>query len=85
MSSISISGDAETADRIQMAVWSPASHALAIVVKNDLYYIQDVSKREEAKRLSVSGEQELVFNGIADWLYEGNLIDFFNYINASTL
>ena len=68
---ISLSGDVGQADRIQMAEWSPVDHSLAIVVANDLYYIKNASVGGQAKRLTESGKEGLIFNGIADWLYEG--------------
>ena len=68
---VSISGDPEEADRIQMAQWSPTGHSLAIVVRNDLYYFEDASSMSKVKRITTSGVSDLVFNGITDWLYEG--------------
>ena len=61
----------DAADYIQMAEWSPLGHSLAIVVENDLYYQEDASAKGQAKRITNTGKQGLVFNGIADWLYEG--------------
>ena len=52
-----------------MARWSPSGHALAVVRDNDLYYLPDIAA--QAERLTNSGRQGLIFNGIADWLYEG--------------
>ena len=68
-SPLSLSGDVDIADRLQMARWSPSGHALAVVRDNDLYYLPDISARPE--RLTNSGRPGLIFNGIADWLYEG--------------
>ena len=70
-STLSLSGDVDSADRIQMALWSPLGHALAIVVANDLYYFRDISARSQMQRITNSGQAGLIFNGIADWLYEG--------------
>ena len=55
-----------------MVEWSSVGHSLALVVKNDLYYIEDVSRKSPAKQLTTSGQERTIFNGIADWLYEGN-------------
>ena len=68
-SPLSLSGDVDIADRLQMASWSPSGHALAVVRDNDLYYLSDISAPPE--RLTNSGRKGLIFNGIADWLYEG--------------
>ena len=68
-SPLSLSGDVDMADRLQMALWSPVGHALAVVKDNDLYYLEDITAQPE--RLTRTGVQGLIFNGIADWLYEG--------------
>ena len=52
-----------------MASKSLKGHALAVVKDNDLYYLEDISALPE--RLTNSGLEGLIFNGIADWLYEG--------------
>lgn len=54
-----------------MVEWSPVDHSLAVVVANDLYFMKDPLTGGKAKRLTESGKEGLVFNGIADWLYEG--------------
>ena len=54
-----------------MAQWSPIGHSLAIVLDNDLYYLEDASAMTRSKRLTSNGATDLLFNGIADWLYEG--------------
>ena len=54
-----------------MVEWSPVDHSLAVVVANDLYFMKDALTGGKAKRLTESGKDGLVFNGIADWLYEG--------------
>jgi hypothetical protein len=80
LSSIALSEKAEIADRIQMSLWSPIAHSMAIVVDNDLYYIEDVTVKGRAKRLTTSGKPGLIFNGVADWLYEGNIFKKANYV-----
>lgn len=70
-SSISISGEVDDATECQLAKWSPVGRSLVAVVQNDLYYIQDVSVRGQAKRLTTTGKPGLIFNGVPDWLYEG--------------
>ena len=60
-----------------MASWSPLGHALAVVVDNDLYYLRDVSARGQVERITNSGQAGLIFNGIADWLYEGKINYYF--------
>ena len=69
--SLSLKGDPEVGDLLQMAQWSPIGHSLAIVLGNDLYYLEDASSMTQSKRLTTNGATDLLFNGIADWLYEG--------------
>jgi len=72
---ISLSGETGQQDRIQMVEWSPVDHSLAVVVANDLYFMKDALTGGKAKRLTESGKEGLVFNGIADWLYEEEILE----------
>lgn len=44
-------------------------HLQVFILENDIYYQPSVSSR--AKRITSSGQQGVIFNGITDWLYEG--------------
>lgn len=39
------------------------------IFENNIYYQSDV--KSNSLRLTSSGKEGVVFNGIADWLYEG--------------
>lgn len=39
------------------------------VFENDIYYKPDVSSK--AMRLTATGRNGMVFNGLSDWTYEG--------------
>jgi len=66
---------------VQLAVWSPKGHSLAVVYRNDLYYVADVDKQgDKAVKLTHDGREGVVFNGIPDWLYEGESYIFLRFI-----
>lgn len=58
---------------LQLAKWSPDGHNLAIVVRNNIYYIQDINNLTRTVQLTYTGGSEL-YNGIPDWVYEGKYI-----------
>lgn len=62
----------EVADgqRIQLLVWAPVGQAFAFVMENDVFYQSVHYPTPNAQRITNSSD--LVFNGIADWVYEGN-------------
>lgn len=45
-------------------------HSQVFILENDIYYQASVSS--PAKRITSSGHQVVIFNGISDWLYEGD-------------
>ena len=62
-------------DRFQLVQWVPGNeHSLVIVFRNDIYYIADIEKLENFVRVTSSGKDGIIFNGIPDWLYEGMYI-----------
>ncbi|XP_049834245.1 inactive dipeptidyl peptidase 10-like isoform X2 [Schistocerca gregaria] len=61
------------APRLQHAVWSPRGSSLAFVHDNDVYYSADPRRRAPV-RVSSSGVPNTVFNGVADWLYEEEIL-----------
>lgn len=60
--------------RLQYATWVGNTTALIIIVDNDIYLRQSPSDEEDV-RLTLTGEPFLVYNGIPDWLYQGELMD----------
>nr|XP_034959648.1 inactive dipeptidyl peptidase 10-like isoform X5 [Zootoca vivipara] len=57
---------------LQYAAWGAKDNQLVFILDNDIYYQPGVSSR--AKRITTSGRQAVVFNGIADWLYEEEIL-----------
>lgn len=58
--------------------WSPTGHKLVFVYKNDVYVKQQPDK--PATRITVNGVEGLVYNGIADWVYEEEVFEASNAI-----
>ena len=65
---------------VQAAVWAPAGRSLAVVHGNDVFYVPDVDRTRDVdavgdggvvRRITNTGKEGIVFNGVADWLYEG--------------
>jgi Dipeptidyl peptidase IV (DPP IV) N-terminal region len=50
--------------------WSPRGNALVFVYKNDIYFRPSASSANTA-RVTNNGEPGVNFNGVPDWLYEG--------------
>ncbi|KAG5282339.1 hypothetical protein AALO_G00054900 [Alosa alosa] len=63
--------DEETAV-LQYAEWGPQGSQLVYVFDNDIYYQPDVSSR--AMRLTSTGREGLVVNGVTDWTYEEEVL-----------
>ncbi len=71
-----------------MAQWSPSGHSLAFVHQNDLYYVEAAAEvGQKLKRLTSSGKEGLVYNGVTDWLYEGkkNLWKYRSFLHVCFL
>ena len=45
--------------------------AKVFVSDNDIYWIESID-RPNAVRVTSTGEDKILFNGIPDWVYEGN-------------
>uniref|UniRef100_A0A8C7E4V7 Dipeptidyl peptidase like 10 n=1 Tax=Naja naja TaxID=35670 RepID=A0A8C7E4V7_NAJNA len=57
---------------LQYAAWGVQDQQLIYVFENNIYYQPDV--KSSSLRLTSSGKEGIVFNGIADWLYEEELL-----------
>ncbi|XP_066470740.1 inactive dipeptidyl peptidase 10-like [Tiliqua scincoides] len=57
---------------LQYAAWGVEDNQLVFILENDIYYQAGVSSR--AKRITSSGHQGVIFNGITDWLYEEEIL-----------
>lgn len=52
----------------QWITWSPEGHKLAYVWKNDIYV--KIEPNSPSQRITWTGEDGAICNGIADWVYE---------------
>lgn len=52
----------------QWITWSPEGHKLAYVWKNDIYV--KIEPHLPSHRITFTGEENVIFNGINDWVYE---------------
>ncbi|XP_075886811.1 inactive dipeptidyl peptidase 10-like [Nelusetta ayraudi] len=57
---------------LQFASWGAHSQQLIYIFENNIYYQTDV--QSSSWRLTSSGQEGVVFNGIADWLYEEEVL-----------
>ncbi|XP_062972689.1 inactive dipeptidyl peptidase 10 isoform X4 [Elgaria multicarinata webbii] len=57
---------------LQYAAWGIQGQQLIYIFENNIYYQPDV--KSSSLRLTSSGKEGIVFNGIADWLYEEELL-----------
>ncbi|XP_029559388.1 inactive dipeptidyl peptidase 10-like [Salmo trutta] len=57
---------------LQFASWGVRDQQLVYVFENNIYYQTDVKR--SSWRLTSSGQEGVVFNGIADWLYEEEVL-----------
>lgn len=59
--------------QFQLATWSPVGRALVVVHDNNIYFHPDVKDRQSQgfRKLTTSGVKGVIYNGVADWLYEG--------------
>lgn len=61
--------------RLQNAKWLGNTTALILVVDNDIFVRQSPSDEEDI-RITNTGHPDLIYNGIPDWLYQGELFYF---------
>eukprot|EP00062_Callorhinchus_milii_P011350 gi/632957235/ref/XP_007894368.1/ PREDICTED: inactive dipeptidyl peptidase 10 [Callorhinchus milii] len=57
---------------LQHAAWGIVGQQLVYIFENNIYYQTDV--KNSALRLTSSGKEGIIYNGIADWLYEEELL-----------
>lgn len=55
---------------LQNFVWGPSGTSCAFVYLNNIYYKENLTA--EARQISTNGQLNVVYNGIPDWVYEGN-------------
>ncbi|TWW80310.1 Inactive dipeptidyl peptidase 10 [Takifugu flavidus] len=56
---------------LQFASWGGHGQQMIYIFENNIYFQSDV--QSSSWRLTSSGQEGIIFNGIADWLYEGML------------
>lgn len=56
--------------RLQYAAWLGNTTALVYVVDNDIF-IRRSPLIEEDIRITTTGEENKIYNGVPDWLYQG--------------
>ncbi|XP_051735659.1 inactive dipeptidyl peptidase 10 isoform X2 [Ctenopharyngodon idella] len=57
---------------LQYAAWGPQGNQLVYIFENDIYYKPDVSSK--AMRLTATGRNGMVVNGLSDWTYEEEIL-----------
>ncbi|XP_061572278.1 inactive dipeptidyl peptidase 10-like [Cololabis saira] len=57
---------------LQHAAWGRQGQQLVYIFENNIYYQSDV--RSTSLRITSSGMEGVIFNGIADWLYEDEIL-----------
>lgn len=58
--------------RLQYATWLGNTTSLIIVADNDIYLRQSPADEEDL-RITFTGYQNLFYNGVPDWLYQGKV------------
>ncbi|GAA6110201.1 inactive dipeptidyl peptidase 10 isoform X2 [Tachysurus ichikawai] len=58
--------------RLQHAAWGMQGQQLVYIFENNIYYQSEV--KINSLRLTSSGKEGVVYNGIADWLYEEEIL-----------
>ncbi|XP_056127324.1 inactive dipeptidyl peptidase 10-like isoform X2 [Rhinichthys klamathensis goyatoka] len=58
--------------KLQHAEWGIQGQQLVYIFENNIYYQSDV--RSNSLRLTSSGKEGIIYNGIADWLYEEEVL-----------
>ncbi|XP_063919511.1 inactive dipeptidyl peptidase 10 isoform X1 [Zophobas morio] len=58
---------------LQYASWSPDGTAVVFVYNNDIYYKPKVEK-DLVCRITNTGKQNILYNGVPDWLYENEIL-----------
>lgn len=59
--------------RLQYAAWLGNTTSIIIVADNDIFVRQSPSMEEDI-RITSTGQENNIYNGVPDWLYQGNYI-----------
>jgi hypothetical protein len=69
---------------LQHVVWAPRGNALAFVYRNDIYY-KTSALTSHVYRVTGTGRQGVIFNGVPDWLYEGKITKYPPLVRPSVM
>ncbi|XP_067265134.1 inactive dipeptidyl peptidase 10-like isoform X3 [Chanodichthys erythropterus] len=58
--------------KLQHAAWGVQGQQLVYIFENNIYYQSDI--RSNSLRLTSSGKEGIIYNGISDWLYEEEIL-----------
>lgn len=64
--------DVDHKQRLQHADWAPVNNTLLYVKSNDIYIVKNIRRQMNPIQVTSSGVPGEVYNGVADWTYEGN-------------
>lgn len=67
--------------RLQYAAWLGNTTSLVIVADNDIYLRQSPTDEEDI-RITNTGYENYIYNGVPDWLYQG---EYSTYVNTRHL
>ena len=56
---------------LQLCIYAGEQNSIGYVLDNDVYYLEDVAAGPAAVRLTNDGVPGVIYNGVADWVYEG--------------
>lgn len=60
---------------MQLVTFSPTGHGLVYVLDNNIYYLEDFSVDvKNPVKVTEGGVKGVVYCGVPDWVYEGDLI-----------
>lgn len=59
--------------RFILAEWAPTGNAVILVHENDIYYKPN-PRTNLTYRVTQDGVPGQIYNGVPDWLYEGDLV-----------
>ncbi|XP_036212082.1 dipeptidyl aminopeptidase-like protein 6 isoform X1 [Myotis myotis] len=58
--------------KLQYAGWGPKGQQLIFIFENNIYYCAHVGK--QAIRVVSTGKEDVIYNGLSDWLYEEEIL-----------
>lgn len=66
-------GENDEQKALQLVKWSPTGNGIAFVADYNIYYRPNAEPNTVARQITKDGsEEQAIYNGVADWVYEGN-------------